>query len=70
MNTYQVILTRNVTESVVVEVEAEDETKAMDMADDKAGRYGNDVPGWELDSGNFAEVYVTGCDQITEKETA
>jgi len=62
MNKYQVVLTRNVTESVMVEVEAVSLHKAETAAVDKAGRHGDNINGWELDEGNFSEVYPTGCD--------
>ena len=61
---YKVILTRDATESVLVEVEADNVTHAESVALEQAGRYGEDIDGWELDEGNFNEAYTTGVDKV------
>ena len=65
---YKVILTRDATESVLVEVEADNVTHAESVALREAGRYGEDVDGWDLDEGNFNEAYTTGVDKVEEEE--
>lgn len=64
MPTFRVIVTRDVTESTVVEVEADTEEQAEDAALDKL-RDGMDAE-WEVDDGswNQASPYVTGIDPI------
>lgn len=55
---YRLILTRDVTESVVVEVEAANETAARSVVA---------VPeeGWAIDDGNsWDHPYVTNCEEI------
>lgn len=66
MAKYSVRLTRETTESldVVVDVDDSIETEeqriaqAEKLALDKAGRYGEDISGWEIDEGNFHSVYL------------
>ena len=60
MPRYRLILTRDVTESVVVEVEAGSKSLAWDQA------HAN-VPetGWVVDDGNFLDrPYITDCEEI------
>lgn len=49
MKNWVVRLCRDTTESVDVEVEAETADEANDKALAKAGKYGNNVRGWEGD---------------------
>ena len=55
---FKVRLTRNVTESCDVIVDANNLAQAQGKALDKAGQYGEKVTGWALDEGNLNEVYV------------
>jgi len=61
---YNVILTRDTTESVVLSVEAASEEEAQDQVLKQAGKYGNNVTGWEDDeNGQNNEIYVTGVEE-------
>ncbi len=64
MPTYHVTITRDVTESTVVEVEAETEEQAGDTALETL-RTGTETE-WEVDDGswNQGSPYVTGIDVI------
>ena len=53
---YDVILTRDTTESTVISVEASSEEEACEIAMDRAGRYGQYVLGWTVDEGNMCEL--------------
>ena len=68
---YQITLTRDATESVNVTVVADSLEEATEMVQERAGKYGSNISGWELDEGNMHEVYVTGAEKITDynKET-
>lgn len=61
---YNVIITRDVTESTVVEVEAETPEQAEVTAFTKL--FNSADTEWELDEGswNKADAYVTGVDEI------
>jgi hypothetical protein len=64
MPKYRLILTRDTTESVFVDIEADDETDAHNQALEN-------VPdeGWGLDDGNLATApYVTGCELIQTRK--
>lgn len=65
MPTFRVIITRDVTESTVVEVEAESEERAETAAFDKL-HAGTDTE-WKIDEGswNKGNTYVTGVDRIS-----
>jgi len=62
MKMFDVIVTRNTTESVCILVEAEDEDAAMDYAlTSEATQYRD----FEVDSENDPhESYITGCDEV------
>lgn len=64
---YQVIVTRDVTESTVVVVEADSESEAEDEAL-KAITVGDGDTSWEIDDGSWdiGSPYVT---DVTEEET-
>lgn len=64
MKTYDVILTRDATESVTVRVEAENESEAEEKGREKDGMGGWNITGWELDEGNCHDVYTTGVDEV------
>lgn len=55
---FSVRLTRDTTESCDVIVHAENADKAVEIALDKAGKYGENLDDWELDDGNCHEVYI------------
>lgn len=57
MPRYSVLLTRDATESCWVTVDAENPAQADDRALEVAGRYGENVDGWEMDD-NQHEVYL------------
>jgi len=58
-DTYEVILTRDVTESCRVKVKAASHDEAEERALAIAGRYGQCAGLWEKDEGNDHEVYMT-----------
>jgi hypothetical protein len=64
---YDVILTRDATESVVVRVTANSPEEAERVALRQAGKYGENLSGWELDEGNLHCPY-TNDDCATEAE--
>lgn len=66
MPEYDVILTRDVSESVVLRVTAENVSDAEAVAIDKSSINGDDVEGWELDEGNFTRVYPTDVSIVKE----
>lgn len=57
-NLWSVRVTRDVTESTDVIVEADTVQEANDKALVIAGRYGENLGNWELDEGNDHEVYL------------
>lgn len=59
---FTVIVTRDVTQSSVVEIEADDQEQAEDMA---LG-LGRDEYDWELDDINDPKPYVTSCEESDE----
>lgn len=60
---YQVIVTRDITESVVVEVEADDPHKIDELAIASA----KDSTGWELDDASTpGESYVTDITEVSD----
>lgn len=65
MPRYSVIITRDVTESTVVEVEAETTEQAEVAAFEKLSN--STAAEWELDEGswNKGEAYVTGVDEFS-----
>lgn len=67
MATYTVIITRDVTESTVVEVEAATPEEAEDLAFQKLSN-STDTE-WRLDDGswNQGDAYVTAVDRIDER---
>lgn len=60
---FNVTLTRDATESVNLTIEANSPEEAKEKAQDRAGKYGSDISGWELDEGNMHEVYITGAEE-------
>ncbi len=62
MSKYRVTVTRPVTQSTTVEVEAESRSEANDKALEQVGRYGEKVSTWELDDGNQDEAYIPDPD--------
>jgi hypothetical protein len=64
MPRFTVIITRDVTESTVVEVEAETKEQAEAAAFEKLWR--SDDTAWTLDEGswNTGDAYITGIDPI------
>ncbi|MEO5338712.1 MAG: hypothetical protein H7841_17780 [Magnetospirillum sp. WYHS-4] len=64
MPTFRVIITRDVTESTVVEVEAGSEEQAETAALDKL--HASTDAEWEIDEGswNQGSPYITGIDRI------
>ena len=58
MATYNVLLTRDATESVNVVVEAETPGEAIEKALKTSGRYGENLNDWAVDEGNHHEVHV------------
>ena len=68
LKAFSVIVTRDVTESQVLDVIAPDADTARDLARDYAD--GN-PDGWTVDDGNaWNSGYVTGCDELSEGEAA
>jgi len=67
MATYAVIITRDVTESTIVEVEAGTPEEAEGLAFEKLSN-STDAE-WRLDDGswNQGDAYVTAVDRIDEK---
>lgn len=64
MPRYSVIVTRDATESVTIEVAARDEAEAEAKAIE-AAEYSED---WTLDDGNFHDPYTNGADLVCEQE--
>ena len=64
MARFSVIITRDVTESTIIEVDVEAEEQVEDAALDKLRDYVDAE--WRLDDGswNQSDVYVTGIDPI------
>lgn len=58
MPRYEVIVTKDVTMSRVVVVDAPTQEAADDKALVAAGPYGNRLTGWALDEGNMNRVYI------------
>ena len=67
MATYTVIITRDVTESTIIEVEASTPEEAEDLAFEKLSN-STDAE-WRIDDGswNQGDAYVTAVDRIDEK---
>ena len=65
MPRYRVIITRDVTESTIVQVEAETPEQAETAAFEKLFESADTE--WELDEGswNKGDAYATGMDEIT-----
>jgi hypothetical protein len=65
MPRYSIIITRDVTESTVVEVEAETPKQAEVTAFEKL--FNSTDTEWEIDEGswNKGDAYVTGVDEIS-----
>ncbi|CAM3632274.1 hypothetical protein TH8_08800 [Thalassospira profundimaris] len=66
MPTFQVIITRDVTESTVIEVDADTMVQAEEAAFEKL--VASDDTEWRLDDGswNKGDAYVTAVDPIDE----
>ena len=64
---YEVLLTRDATESCCVEVDAESPEDAEEKAMAMAGRYGEKLYNWELDEGNCHDVYVSDDPESTQE---
>lgn len=64
MPTFQVIITRDVTESTVIEIDAETKEQAEEAAFEKL--LASEDTEWRLDDGswNNSEAYVTAVDPI------
>jgi hypothetical protein len=62
MPKYRVILTRDITESTVVEVDAENQAAAYDAAYDVL--YSMEAPVWEVDDGSGDTPYVTDVEVV------
>jgi hypothetical protein len=64
MQRYAVIITRDITESCVVEVEAVDEDEAREAALDLLSC--TEEPGWAVDdcSAQSGDAYVTGVEAV------
>lgn len=66
MPTYTVIVTRDLTESVVVEVEADNEDEAGEEALKKVDNmneamWPDGLPKWEIDEGSEDTSYISDC---------
>jgi hypothetical protein len=55
---YEVVITRDLTESCHVRVKARNSHEAEKKALEKAGLFGENVEGWEIDEGNLHKVYL------------
>ncbi len=66
---YEVLLTREVTESCHVRVKAHSLQEAETKALEKAGLYGENVSGWEIDEGNLHKVYLPDPGNSAEEVT-
>jgi len=66
MPTFQLIITRDVTESTVIEVDADTREQAEETAFEKL--LASDDTEWRLDDGswNNGDAHVTAIDPITE----
>jgi hypothetical protein len=67
--TYDVLLTREATESCSVRVKARSPREAEKKALKKAGTYGEKVAGWEPDEGNFHAVCLPDPGNSAEEVT-
>ncbi len=67
MANYTVITTRDITESTVIEVQAETPEQAEDRAFEKL--WASDDTEWRLDDGswNQGDAYVTAVDRVGER---
>jgi len=67
MANYTVIITRDITESTVIEVQAETPEQAEDMAIEKLSN-STDAE-WRIDDGswNQGDAYVTAVDRVSEE---
>lgn len=68
MPKWEVLLTRDATESRTVIVEAPDRQTANDRAEELAGPYGENLDDWELDDGNSHKIYFSDADSTEEVE--
>lgn len=69
MNKYDVILTRETTESITLyNIASKDKARAIVKALTMAGDYGDDIEGWETDGDNFNEPAVTNVKCLSETE--
>lgn len=62
---YEVILTRDMTESIVLEVVAPDAYAAEEVALDKAD---DPTVKWDLDEGNFFKPYVSSVEEFDPED--
>lgn len=67
MAQYRVILARQASESRSVDVEADSPEQANEAALEMAGKYGENLSGWELDD-NMHEVYLPDEDSTEEAD--
>lgn len=65
---YEVILTRDSTESCRVKVVATSHDEASEMAIAKAGRYGQDVNPWERDDNSHAECWASNVERVANTD--
>ena len=63
MTFYEVIVTRDITESCTVRVEADDPEAAQELAVEKVQNGDADDSPWEIDMGSCgsSSAYATGC---------
>lgn len=59
---YKIIVTRNQTESTVINVSAANENAAKKVALELAGDPQSELD-WNLDEGNYSEAYVTNIEE-------
>jgi hypothetical protein len=69
LKAYDVLLTREATESCAVRVKARSPREAEKKAMEKAGAYGENVDGWETDEGNLHKVYLPDPGNSSEEVT-
>jgi hypothetical protein len=69
LKAFDVLLTRETTESCSVRVKARSLQEAGKKALKKAGTYGENVDGWETDEGNLHKVYLPDPGNSAEEVT-
>lgn len=68
MKTYQVIVTRDITESTVIHVQAKSEEEAHEKAEEML-MDAHDL-NWEIDDCSESVGSITGCDEVGDDESA